>query len=154
VFAGVALGRAGQGWLETGARPVQSRVGRALAWAGRHSLAIYLLHQPVLFGTSTASSKVAGPNLTAVAERVERDCPGSYLAAGVAEPVARATCACTVEGMKAGGCGRISCAIGWGRMGATSSLASRAPAWTGPAPPAEPQSPSSGMQRVVPHALQ
>jgi len=44
---GMAVARLGgiPGWSLPGG------AGRALAWAGRHSLAIYLIHQPVLLGT-------------------------------------------------------------------------------------------------------
>ena len=50
MFAGLAAGRlwierpAGWGWQAEGG------VSRSLAFLGRHALAVYLLHQPVLYG--------------------------------------------------------------------------------------------------------
>ena len=101
VFAGVALGIQGRGRLAAHAAPVRSPVGRALAWAGRHSLAIYLLHQPLLFGALFGIAQLIGPNLSAVAARVERSCPVSYVQAGMAEAKARAVCGCTIADMQA-----------------------------------------------------
>ncbi|MDB5557567.1 MAG: hypothetical protein JWQ36_501 [Enterovirga sp.] len=103
VFAGLALGKLVRGQLERRAAPIRSKLGRALAWAGRHSLVIYLVHQPLLFGALYGIVQVTGPNLAAVAERVERSCPVSYVQTGIAEPVARDTCACTVAEMKSAG---------------------------------------------------
>lgn len=48
VLAGVTLGRLRPA-IGTGPAPANPIV-RALAWAGRHSLAVYLIHQPLLFG--------------------------------------------------------------------------------------------------------
>ena len=49
VFVGIGLGHA---LLHANFRPVAflARGPRVLCWAGRHSLAVYMVHQPVLMG--------------------------------------------------------------------------------------------------------
>ncbi|WP_127105129.1 DUF1624 domain-containing protein [Pararhodobacter zhoushanensis] len=46
---GMAMAGLAQAWLRGGV--LVNPVLRGLAWAGRHSLAIYLIHQPVLLGS-------------------------------------------------------------------------------------------------------
>jgi len=41
-------------------RPPRTLIGRSLVWAGRWSLAIYLIHQPLLFGLIYVAAVVSG----------------------------------------------------------------------------------------------
>lgn len=77
--------------------------GRALGFAGRHSLAIYLAHQPILFATLFALA-----NLSGLAARQEREIylagcrPACVEGGGELAPCAKA-CACVADRAQAAG---------------------------------------------------
>jgi uncharacterized membrane protein len=48
-------------------------VARAASFAGRHSLAVYLIHQPLLFGLTYAVVSLTGPNPHAGVWEFQRD---------------------------------------------------------------------------------
>jgi uncharacterized membrane protein len=104
VLFGVALGQ----WIarpqgETPpAKPARSGLlARALAYCGRHSLAFYLIHQPLLFGFfSLLALFVVSP---VQESNFVRQCAAQcFQDAGEAE-LCKKTCACTVVRAKAGG---------------------------------------------------
>src|SRR3546814_6101877 len=85
VLAGIAAARLGLRygrdirWL--GWRP-KAGAGRVLIWAGRHSLILYLLHQPVLLGMLYGVAVVVGPSPAAVEAGFMQSCERTCAAAG------------------------------------------------------------------------
>jgi uncharacterized membrane protein len=95
VFAGVAAAKfwAARGWRMIG----ENLDAGPLAWLGRHSLALYLLHQPLLFGVFAALAFVGA----APSDRSSGDFVGACVAqceaSGGESSVCREACACTAE---------------------------------------------------------
>ncbi|SDG00361.1 Uncharacterized membrane protein [Bosea robiniae] len=88
-LAGTALA----GW-----RP-GSKATRIVAWGGRHSLLVYLVHQPLFIGALMLATQVIAP--PSPEERAFRtDCQRSCAGPNAPEQVCRMVCACTVEGLK------------------------------------------------------
>ncbi len=73
---------------------------RLLVWAGRHSLGIYLIHQPVLFGLVYLVAQVAPPDRAGFEPAYLESCAASCVESGVGESICRRTCACLVERTK------------------------------------------------------
>lgn len=97
LLAGVALARRWPG-VGGGGLPgsgIGRPVLRALAWAGRHSLAIYLIHQPILYG---AIWLLAQSGLFAVETPASRNfvasCVASCERTGTAPALCESRCGC------------------------------------------------------------
>ncbi len=72
-------------------------LGRALVWAGRHSLPIYLIHQPVLFGAVYAAAQVSPPDLLAFEDQYLESCSRSCVESDVEAAQCRRTCLCIAD---------------------------------------------------------
>jgi len=73
------------------------RSGRGLRLLGRHSLLLYLLHQPVLFALFSAAAAIAPATDEKTAPGFIPACETQCVSAGGAESFCRAACLCTAE---------------------------------------------------------
>jgi uncharacterized membrane protein len=70
------------------------RAANALNWLGRHSLAIYLLHQPLLFGVFVALARLSAPGGDQFAKDFAAACEMRCEADGGAIEFCQPTCLC------------------------------------------------------------
>jgi uncharacterized membrane protein len=103
VLFGVALGRRARlpRPVETASERRPAGLGRALTFCGRHSLAFYLIHQPLLFGFFTLLALFVTP--TPDARPFQRQCAVQCVNAGASADLCERSCACVVDRAKTAG---------------------------------------------------
>ena len=100
-LAGMAAGRMGVANLFAG-REAAGLSLSILARAGRHSLAIYLVHQPLLYGALLLATQGL-PRASYDEAPFLRFCHEQCAASGGQDQLCRSACACSVKGAKASG---------------------------------------------------
>ncbi|TPW31197.1 heparan-alpha-glucosaminide N-acetyltransferase [Pararhizobium mangrovi] len=101
VLAGIAGARLGLRygvftWLRERAPARNIRPTRWLALAGRHSLGVYLLHQPILFGLVFLASQTVPPSTSGVEESYLSSCR-TQCTASRGEAFCTRFCGCTLD---------------------------------------------------------
>jgi uncharacterized membrane protein len=74
-----------------------SSAPRPLTLAGRHSLAIYLIHQPVLFGLVWLAAQTIPPSIETFRVRHQGECSAQCVAANANEEFCERACECVGE---------------------------------------------------------
>lgn len=103
VLAGLALGRVALPALarsQAGAWQPRGRVARAAGFAGRHSLAAYLVHQPLLLALLSGVASLTGPNPRAGLAEFRADYLGTCTRSGGSPGACRIAARCTADSLR------------------------------------------------------